>query len=162
MNGFVDEEENDEYINTLPVLDCEEEHNECLYERWKKGSGELMIKQVFESVKESKEAVLEYTLKGGWNIRFNRRGEVKGGVVCGVDVEESDSPCPWRIYCSYEDLVGRWMVKTFQEEHTCFKDGHCKILSYSVISRMFLNDHVRNNLCVKHKFFQDQIWSDTI
>lgn len=61
---------------------------------------------------------MEYTLKGGWNIKFSRWGVVKGEAKCGVDVEEGDSPCPWRIYCSYEDAVGQWMAKIFQDEHT--------------------------------------------
>ncbi|KFK36234.1 hypothetical protein AALP_AA4G095700 [Arabis alpina] len=50
VSQFVDEEEDGEDKNTPPCSDNEEEKNQCPYERWKDGSGELNIRQVFESV----------------------------------------------------------------------------------------------------------------
>ncbi|XP_013634812.1 PREDICTED: uncharacterized protein LOC106340476 [Brassica oleracea var. oleracea] len=62
--GFVDDNENDDYQRTPPSSDCEDEGSNDRYERWIRGSGELKIRQVFESIEEFKEAVLEYALKG--------------------------------------------------------------------------------------------------
>lgn len=48
------------------------------------------------------------------------------------------------------------MVKTFQDVHTCFKDGRCKILLDSRIAKLFLNE-VREDPEMKPKAIQDQI-----
>ncbi|KAL0707997.1 hypothetical protein Bca4012_074423 [Brassica carinata] len=82
----------------------------------------------------------EYALQGGWNVQFTRWGGVKFEAKCGVEVDEGEIPCSWRIYCSYEESVGLWMVKTFHDVHSCFKDGRCKILSDTIIAKMFLNE----------------------
>ena len=47
---------------------------------------------------------LEYALKGGCNIQFTRWGGVKSEVKCGVEVDEREIPCSWRIYCLYKNL----------------------------------------------------------
>lgn len=59
--GFVDEEENDDYLNTSPGSDGKVEAVQ--YFRFKKGSGELRLKKVFASIYEFKEAIVEYVLK---------------------------------------------------------------------------------------------------
>ncbi|ESQ55732.1 hypothetical protein EUTSA_v10026773mg [Eutrema salsugineum] len=149
---FVDEEENDDYgKQTPPTSDNEGEKTEkTCYDRWRRGSGELKVGQVFESVEEFREAVLEYALKGGWNIQYTRWAAKKYTAKCGID------ECNWRIYCSYEESVSQWMVKTFQEDHTCYKDGRCKILTESVISDMFIHE-IRDDPQLKPKVMQDKI-----
>ncbi|CAA7058664.1 unnamed protein product [Microthlaspi erraticum] len=148
---FFEEEENDDYQRTPTTSDNEgRKIQRCPYDRWVRGSGELKIKQVFESVKEFREAVIEYALKGGWNIRFNRWGAVKSEALCGIE------KCSWRVYCSYEDSIAMWMIKTFQENHTCFKDGRCKILSQQVICDMFIHE-LRNDPLLKPVIMQQRI-----
>ncbi|KAF2599134.1 hypothetical protein F2Q68_00011104 [Brassica cretica] len=46
-------------------------------------------RQVLESVKEFRETVLEYALKGGWNIQLTRWEGVKSEAKCGVEVDEA-------------------------------------------------------------------------
>ncbi|XP_056858366.1 uncharacterized protein LOC130507717 [Raphanus sativus] len=154
--GISEDQDNENYQDTPPVSDCEEEETGNPYDRWRKGSGELHIRQVFDGIKEFREAVLEYALQGGWNIQFTRWGGVKSEAKCGVEVDEGEIPCSWRIYCSYEESVDLWMVKTFQDVHSCFKDGRCKILSDTIIAKMFLNE-VRNDPLMKPKVIQEQI-----
>ena len=48
------------------------------------------------------------------------------------------------------------MVKTFQDIHTCFKDGRCKILLDSCIAKLFLNE-LREDPEMKPKAIQEQI-----
>lgn len=140
MAGICEDEDNENYQDNPLVSDCDEEETGNPYDRWRKGSGELHIRQVFDSVKEFREAVLEYALQGGWNVQFTRWGGVKFEAKCGVEVHEGEILCSWRIYCSYEESVGLWMVKTFHDVHSCFKDGRCKILSNTIIAKMFLNE----------------------
>lgn len=156
VGEIFDGEDNENYKNTPPCSDGEEEENPRRYQGWKRGSGELHIRQVFDSVKDFKDAVFEYALKGGWNIQFTRWGNVKSEAICGVEVEEGETPCSWIIYCSYEASVSQWMVKTFQDVHTCFKDARCKILSDSRIAKLFLNE-LREDPEMKPKAIQDQI-----
>lgn len=97
---FVDEAEDNEALrDTPPNSDDEEENIGGEYERWRRGSGELKIMQVFESINEFKEAVLEYALLGGWNVKYTRWGNGISEARCAV---VGDIPCGWRIYCSLE------------------------------------------------------------
>uniref|UniRef100_A0A0D3E584 SWIM-type domain-containing protein n=1 Tax=Brassica oleracea var. oleracea TaxID=109376 RepID=A0A0D3E584_BRAOL len=146
--SFVDEDENFDHHNTPPNSD--DEDNES-FVRFRPGSGELELRQVFDTIEEFKEAVLEYALKGGWNIKLNKWGDIKSSAVCGTKED-----CPWRIYCSYEERIGKWMVKTFSDKHRCQKDGYCKLLKSAVICKLFLND-IRTDPELKPRFIQDQI-----
>ncbi|CAA7036714.1 unnamed protein product [Microthlaspi erraticum] len=152
VSAFVNEEENDDYYQrTPPTSDSEGgEIPRCPYDRWRRGSGELKISLVFESMKEFREAVIEYALKAGWNIQFSRWGKLKCSAVCGI------KKCEWRIYCSYERPVSMWMIKTFQDQHTCLPDGRCRILSQQVICDMFINE-LRNDPSLKPVDMQQKI-----
>ncbi|XP_024004160.1 uncharacterized protein LOC112081609 [Eutrema salsugineum] len=147
--GFVDEDPNFDYHNTPPNSDGEEDGVKLV--RWKKGIGELKLNQVFDTLEEFKDALVEYSLKEGWNIKQNPWGKIKCGAICGVE-----DGCLWRIYCSYEEHLGKWKVKTYEDVHTCFKDGRSKILKKSVIVKLFL-DEIRTYPEYRPKMIQDQI-----
>ncbi|XP_056849556.1 uncharacterized protein LOC108824591 isoform X2 [Raphanus sativus] len=151
--GFVDEEEDNEALRDTPPASDDEEDIEPGYERWRRGSGELKIMQVFESIKEFKEAVLEYALMGGWNVKYSRWGNDISEARCAV---VGEVPCTWRIYCSYDKTVHLYMVKSYQEEHFCTKDGYCKLLTDSVIGKLLIND-VRHDNTLMPRAIQDLI-----
>ena len=154
VSEFVDEEEyNEAHRDTPPCSDDEEGDIESGYERWRRGSGELKIMQVFESITEFKEAVLEYALKGGWNVKYTRWGDQISEAKCAV---VGEVPCTWRIYCSYEKSVQQYMVKSFQEEHTCTKDGYCKLLTDHVIAKLLINE-IRHDNALMPRFIQEII-----
>ncbi|XP_024014259.1 uncharacterized protein LOC112088205 [Eutrema salsugineum] len=134
IGTFVDEEENDDTYKKMPPLSDNkgERNDDRCYESWRRRSGDLKISQVFESIKEFREAVLEYALIGGWNIQHNRWGSIKSGAKCGIE------KCNWRVYCSYDDVVAQFMIKTFQDIHTCHKDRRCEILTEDVTCNMFI------------------------
>lgn len=149
---FVDEEEyNEAHRDTPPCSDDEE--GDITYERWQRGSGELKIMMVFESINEFKEAVLEYALKGGWNVKYTRWGDQISEAKCAV---VGEVPCTWRIYCSFEKSVQQYMVKSFQEEHTCTKDGYCKLLTDHVIAKLLLNE-IRHDNALAPRHIQEII-----
>ena len=102
-----DDEDNENYKNTPPCYYGEEEENPRPYQGWKRGSGELHIRQLFDSMKDFKDAVFEYALKGGCNIQFTRWGDVNSEAICRVEMDEGETPCSWRIYCSYEKYVSQ-------------------------------------------------------
>lgn len=144
----MDEDEDFDYHNTPPNTDGEEEEDML---RFKPGSGRLQLRQVFDTTEDFKDALVEYALKGGWNIKTNKWGIIKSGAVCG-----SKDMCPWRIYCSYEERYGKWMVKTYEDDHKCQKYGYSKILKSGVIMKLFM-DEIRNDIDLKPKYIQEQI-----
>jgi len=149
LAGFVDEEEHDNDESTPLNSDCEE--GERRYVRCKKGSGDIRIEQVFDSIAEFKEAVIDYALKKGVNIKFTRWGSEKSEVRCSIG-----GNCKFRIYCAYDEKIGVYMVKTFIDEHACTKDGFCKVLKSRIIVDMFLND-IRQDPTFKVKAMQKAI-----
>lgn len=48
------------------------------------------------------------------------------------------------------------MVKIFHDEHTCNKDGRCRLLSEGVIAKLILND-IMNQPSMKPKAIRAQI-----
>ncbi|KAJ0238436.1 MULE transposase domain-containing protein [Hirschfeldia incana] len=153
VHGFVDEEEDNEALRDTPHASDDEDDIKPGYERWRRGSGELKIMQVFESIKEFKEVVLEYALMGGWNVKYSRRGNDISEAKCAV---VGKVPCTWRIYCSYQKSVHQYMVKSFQEEHSCTKDGYCRLLTDSVIGSLLINE-VRHDNALMPRAIQDII-----
>ena len=48
------------------------------------------------------------------------------------------------------------MVKTYSDEHSCEKDGYCKLLKSPVITKLFLDD-IRTDPDMKPRAILDQI-----
>lgn len=138
MAPFADEDDDEEfdYHNTPPNSNDEGEIEN--YVRCKPGSGQLKLRQVFENLDEFKDALVDYSLKGGWNIKLSRWRKDKYSAECGV--EDIEHLCDWRIYCLYEEPIGKYMVKTVEDEHSCINDGYSKILKSKVIANLFLDD----------------------
>lgn len=141
--------DDDEVYNsegTPPNSDCEGERQ---YVRCKKGSGEIRIGQVFDSRPHFKEAVVDYALKEGVNVKFSRWGSEKCEVKCSLG-----RTCKFRIYSSIQESIGKYVVKTFYDEHSCIPDGYCKVVKDGIIAKLFLND-IRKNPLLKPKELQE-------
>ncbi|EOA21227.1 hypothetical protein CARUB_v10001576mg [Capsella rubella] len=149
LTGFVDEEEHDNCEDTPPNSDCEDAPRR--YVRCKRGSGDIRLEQVFDSISEFKEAVIDYALKKGENIKFTRWGSEKSEVRCSIGGNSK-----FRIYCAYDDEIGKYMVKTFNDVHACTTDGFCKVLKSGIIAQLFLND-IRRDPTLKPKAMQQAI-----
>ncbi|XP_010436569.1 PREDICTED: uncharacterized protein LOC104720348 [Camelina sativa] len=119
--------------------------------RCKKGSGEIRLEQVFDSISEFKEVVVDYALKNGENIKFTRWGSERSEVRCAIG-----GNCNFKIYCSYEDKIGKYMVKTCNDVHACTKDGFSKVIKSGVLAQLFLND-IRKDPTFKAKAMQDAV-----
>lgn len=103
-----------------------------------RGDGNLLFGQVFYSGVEFKEVVLDHALKEGRNIKQSRWDQTKLEYRCAIE------PCKWRIFCSIHKKLNRWEVKTFDNHHSCNRNGHCKMLTDPVIARLFL-DKIRQD-----------------
>lgn len=87
-----------------------------------RGDGNLYMDQVFYNKIAFKEAVLDYALRLGRNIRQCRYDKTKLGYRCNVDV------CGWRIYCSVSSKSDKWQVTRFIEKHSCTLMGSVSLL----------------------------------
>lgn len=181
LEGFVDEEENYNDEVTPQNSDCEGDERQ--YQRCKKGSGALKLGQVFVTLSEFKKAVVDYSLKNGFNVKFTRWGSQKSEFRCAIvagddgrnnnehdvagddgsnnnehDVAGADGnnnieqdgdgnvstkehqSCKFRIYCSFERSVGMFMIKTFEDEHSCIPDGCSRVVKGRMIAKLLLNN----------------------
>ncbi|XP_020873638.1 uncharacterized protein LOC110226380 [Arabidopsis lyrata subsp. lyrata] len=102
-----------------------------------RGDGNLYMDQVFYNKIAFKEAVLDYALRLGRNIRQYRYDKTKLGYRCNVDV------CGWRIYCFVSSKSDKWQVTRFIEKHSCTVNGECELIRVPVIARLFL-DKIRD------------------
>ncbi|XP_013594587.1 PREDICTED: uncharacterized protein LOC106302671 [Brassica oleracea var. oleracea] len=176
--GFVDEDEHHNDEVTPQNSDCEDGGRR--YQRCKKGSGELKLGQAFDSIPEFKEAVVDYALKSGFNVKFSiwgcEKSEVRCGVVAGGEGDNDgadgnadhvvpsgdgsnkneDKGCQFRIYCSYEKSAGMFLIKTFQEEHSCIPDGYSQVVRDRIIAKLFLNE-IRRDPTLKPKVMQERL-----
>ncbi|XP_048621485.1 uncharacterized protein LOC125591379 [Brassica napus] len=100
----------------------------------RRGDGDLYEGQVFISGIAFKEAVVDYALKSGRNIKQNRYDKTKLEFVC------SGKGCSWRIYCSSSGKSpNKWQVKILKEAHSCVPTGTCELLKVPVIARLFVD-----------------------
>lgn len=81
--------------------------------------GVFSLRQLFNTGEEFKENVIRYILKTRRNVVFDRWEKTK----LGAKYNEND--CGWHIYCSLENPIGKWMVKTYEDEHQCHPVGRC-------------------------------------
>lgn len=141
--GFVEEEEEECNSEDTPLnSDCEEgeeAEGRRHYDRYTKFSGEIRLEQTFDSIAEFKDAVINYVFKTGWNVKYTRWGSEKSEVKCTIG-----GGCPFRIYYSFEQPIGLFMVKFYNDEHSCTKDGFSKVVKDGIIAKLFLNDITRN------------------
>ncbi|KAF2604678.1 hypothetical protein F2Q70_00027175 [Brassica cretica] len=126
-------DEDEVYPATDDSSGDEEEQAERLVKR-NVLDGVFSLRQLFSTGEEFKENVIRYILKTRRNVVFDRWEKTKLGARC----DEKD--CGWRIYCSVENPIGKWMVKTYEDEHQCHPVGRCKQIKSPVIADLFLED----------------------
>uniref|UniRef100_A0A0D3BT92 SWIM-type domain-containing protein n=1 Tax=Brassica oleracea var. oleracea TaxID=109376 RepID=A0A0D3BT92_BRAOL len=155
---FVDEDF-DEYATPLCSDDDEDGVERDGYLRYIKGSGDLKLRQAFESLEAFKKAMVDYVLKHRWNIKYVRWEKDKSELKCASEAEEGEEQCMWKIYCSYEEPLQKWLVKVLMKEHTCMRSGRSSLLTQEVIAGLqkgLLNavedllPRVEHRMCARH------------
>ncbi|CAA7055895.1 unnamed protein product [Microthlaspi erraticum] len=123
--SFVDEEV-DFRRTILESSDSEEEDDLALRKRRMKRDAQvdkLALGATFWSGYEFKEAVLDYALANAKNIEQNRWDKTKIGYKCG-----EGGKCKWKLYCSYDEPHGKWVIKTKCGYHSCTPKGDARCL----------------------------------
>ena len=146
---IADDDEQCDSEGTPPNSDSEE--CERSYIRYEKGSGEIKLGQAFDSIIHFKEAVVEYSLKEKVNVKYSRWGPDKSEVICSLGRD-----CKFRIYCSIQNRVGKYVVMTCNDEHSCILNGSTKVLKDGVIAKLLLDD-IRKYPSYKPKAMQELV-----
>ncbi|CAL9240201.1 unnamed protein product [Arabidopsis halleri] len=109
-------DEDEVYPATDDSSGDEEEQAERLVRR-NLPDGVFSLKQIFSSGQEFKQNVIRYVLKTRRNVVNDRWEKTRLGARC------KEKGCGWLIYCAVENPIGKWMVKTFYDEHKCHPVG---------------------------------------
>ncbi|XP_056843388.1 uncharacterized protein LOC108840832 [Raphanus sativus] len=138
-NNYDDEipDEDEVYPDTEASSDEEEEQAERMA-RAGLLDGVLSLRQTFSSGEEFKKQVISYILQTRRNVVYDRWEKTKIGARC------NGKGCLWRIYCSVEKPLNRWMVKVYENKHTCHPTGRCKTIKAPVIADLMLEAMRRN------------------
>ncbi|XP_048624121.1 uncharacterized protein LOC106383428 [Brassica napus] len=88
--------------------------------------------ETFYSGEEFKKQVIKYILQSRRNVVYDRWEKTKIGAKC------SGRGCVWRIHCSVERSIQKWMVKVYVNTHTCHPTGKCKLIKSPAIAEVML------------------------
>ncbi|KAL5774309.1 hypothetical protein ACOSP7_011866 [Xanthoceras sorbifolium] len=91
----------------------------------------LQVGQLFRNVNEFRQVILDFSIQEGF--RLKRVKNEKRRVTCGCEVEG----CPWRVHGSptYDRVT--YMLKTFNNVHTCLSVPKNKDVSARWIGKKF-------------------------
>ncbi|XP_020881814.1 uncharacterized protein LOC110228506 [Arabidopsis lyrata subsp. lyrata] len=101
----------------------------------RRGDGHLYSKQSFFSGVAFKEAVVDYALRTGCNLKQYRYDSDKIGFKCvGNDGKEDGARCEWQVYAAILPKDQMWKIRKFIDKHSCIPNGECEMFkgaSYS-------------------------------
>ncbi|XP_010546536.1 PREDICTED: uncharacterized protein LOC104818597 isoform X2 [Tarenaya hassleriana] len=98
----------------------------------------LYLGQTFHSGEEFKAALFSYVLHTQSNIRMSLWGAKRFGAIC------CEEGCPWRVYCSIEVPIQKWMIKVYKSDHNHEPHGHSQFVTMRHIAAMFSEEFRRN------------------
>ncbi|XP_013694127.2 uncharacterized protein LOC106398073 [Brassica napus] len=119
------------YPDTEQSFDDEEEQAERMANKGEL-DGVFSLRQTFYSGEEFKKQVIKYIMQSRRNVVYDRWEKTKIGAKC------SGRGCVWRIYCSVERPIHKWMVKVYVNTHTCHPTCKCKLFKSPAIAEVML------------------------
>ncbi|XP_019090103.1 PREDICTED: uncharacterized protein LOC109128354 [Camelina sativa] len=144
VNEFVDEPpvRHDLY----PESDNDENGDgpEPVHTHIRRGDGHLYDKQTFFSGVAFKEAVTDYVLRTGNNLKQYRYDKDKIGFMCVGCNGDDGSRCEWKVYAAILPSDNMWRIRKFNDKHSCIPNGECEMFKVPHIARLFL-DKIRDN-----------------
>lgn len=119
------------------------------YERFRKTqlckTFQFKVGVEFSSTKEFKEAIIEWTVLNGYEIKFVKNDLIRCRVVCKK--REKDD-CMFLALCSQVNGQHTYRIKTWDGDHTCLKVGEnrsatSKWVSKAVVPALMSNENLR-------------------
>ncbi|KAL9293313.1 hypothetical protein AtEden1_Chr3g0191651 [Arabidopsis thaliana] len=149
LNEWTDEPQI--HHDVYPESDREEnDEDEARFQtHLRRGDGHLYEKQTFFSGVAFKEAVVDYALRTGCNLKQYRYDSDKIGFKCvGCDGKEDGVKCFWQVYAAILPSDSMWRIRKFINKHSCIPNGECEMFEminkHSCIPQsnttLFIND----------------------
>ncbi|KAL9308212.1 hypothetical protein AtEden1_Chr1g0037621 [Arabidopsis thaliana] len=120
LNEWTDEPQI--HHDVYPESDIEEnDEDEARFQtHLRRGYGHLYEKQTFFSCVAFKEAVVDYALRTGCNLKQYRYDSDKIGFKCvGCDGKEDGLKCLWQVYAAILPSDSMWRIRKFINKHRC-------------------------------------------
>ncbi|XP_020877831.1 uncharacterized protein LOC110227585 [Arabidopsis lyrata subsp. lyrata] len=107
--------------------------------------GHLYPKQSFFSGVAFKEAVVDYALRNGCNLKQCMYDKDKIGFKCvGCDGKDDGARCDWQVYGAIIPNDRKWKIRKFIGKHSCISNGECEMFKVPHIALLFV-DKIRDN-----------------
>lgn len=110
----------------------------------------LWLMQTFNNADEFKDQLLRYVLKTQYDVKLNKWQATKHAAIC------SHKKCGWRIYCSLEKPIRKWMVKVYEDKHNHLPTGRARMLSQGTIARLF-KEEARRRPDIRSSDIKDEL-----
>lgn len=98
----------------------------------------IWLFQKFDSEMEFKDQLLRYALNTQYDVKMAKSEANRIAAVCSV------KKCPWRVFCSVEIPINKWMVKVCHNKHNHEKSSRVSMLKQGVIAALFREELRRN------------------
>ncbi|XP_010498104.1 PREDICTED: uncharacterized protein LOC104775860 [Camelina sativa] len=98
----------------------------------------IWLFQTFNSGLEFKDQLLRYSLHTQYDVKMAKSEANRIAAVCCKD------KCPWKIFCSVELPINKWMVKLCHYKHNHGKSSRVSMLKQGVIAGLFREEIRRN------------------
>ncbi|GKV40422.1 hypothetical protein SLEP1_g48069 [Rubroshorea leprosula] len=138
-DGAIQSDDDVSYITTSDEDDSEVEHGrkrKAIHPVCKEHEDWLMIGlgMIFISKEQFKKAVDELSFKEGRQIKWVKNDKVRLRAICK---EAKKKGCRWKTLLAKDSPLDSWMVKTFQQEHTC---------NWGVVNKRYTSRHAAKHL----------------
>ncbi|XP_048603739.1 uncharacterized protein BNAC02G17160D isoform X1 [Brassica napus] len=110
----------------------------------------IWLFQKFNSGLEFKDQLLRYSLKTQYDVKMAKSESNRIAVVC------CGEKCKFRVYCSFEPPINKWMVKVCQMRHNHGKSSRVSMLKQGVIAGLF-REEIRRNISLQAAVIKDTI-----
>ncbi|XP_016185895.1 uncharacterized protein LOC107627575 [Arachis ipaensis] len=97
---------------------------------------EFRLGTEFKSIAEFKEAIKEYALLNGRDIRYVKNDQVR----CRVKCKGLGGECPWMAFASKVGKSGCVRLKTLKSKHTCGRNYSGRLASSNWIAKKITNN----------------------
>ncbi|KAJ4872415.1 Uncharacterized protein Rs2_45915 [Raphanus sativus] len=97
-----------------------------------------------------KDQLLRYSLNTQYDVKMAKSEATRIAAIC------CKSDCPWRVYCSVERPLNKWMVKVCHNKHNHGKSSRVSMLKQGVIAGLF-REEIRRNINLQAAEIKDMI-----
>ncbi|XP_010532362.1 PREDICTED: uncharacterized protein LOC104808385 [Tarenaya hassleriana] len=98
----------------------------------------LYLGKTFNSGEEFKKTLVDYVFDTQFNIRMTKSSKTRYSANC------RRKKCVWRVYCTLDTYLNKWVIKTYYPTHNHHPNGHAPMVNMYHIAERFKEDMRRN------------------